>query len=202
MPLDFKTILGMIAVLMTIGAHIPYFITTLKGTNKPHVFCWVIWTLLTGIAFAAQMVEGAGPGAWATGVCSAICLMITIAAAKMGEKEITRSDWIMFLLALAAIPVWMATDDPVWSIWMVTIIDLSAIYPTVRKSWKRPHEEHSFMYGFNIPRHMMSLAALSQISVTTALYPCALLLMNAGMFIMLKGRRMYLARQASSVAQV
>lgn len=187
---------------MTIWAHIPYFITTLKGTNKPHVFCWIIWTLLTGIAFAAQMVEGAGAGAWATGVCSAICLAITIAAAKKGEKEITRSDWVMFLLALAAIPVWVATDDPVWSIWMVAVIDLSALYPTVRKSWKRPHEENSFMYGFNIPRHMVSLAALSHVSTTTALYPFALLLMNLGMFVMLKSRRMYLARHTASVAEI
>ena len=187
---------------MTIGAHIPYFVTTLKGTNKPHVFCWIIWTLLTGIAFAAQMAERAGPGAWAAGVCSGICLLITIAAAKNGEKDITRSDWVMFLLALASIPIWMATDDPVWSVWMVTLIDLAALYPAARKSWKRPHEENSFMYGFNIPRHCVSLAALNTISVTTALYPFALLLMNIGMFIMLKGRRMSLAQRGEAVAQM
>lgn len=202
MPFDFKTILGIIAVLMTIWAHIPYLRHTLSGINKPHIFTWVIWTLLTGIAFVAQVVEGAGPGAWATGACCAICLIITIAAAKMGEKEITRSDWIMFLLGLAAIPVWLATDEPLWSVWIITLIDLSAVVPTFRKSWLRPHEENSFMYGFNIPRHIISIAALSQISIVTALYPFGLLLMNIVMFVMLKARRIHLARQASSVAQV
>lgn len=202
MPLDIKTILGSIAVLMTIWAHVPYLIETLRGANRPHVFTWVIWTLLTGIAFAAQMAEGAGPGAWATGICSALCVVITLAAFRSGEKHATRIDWLMFLLGLAAIPVWMATDDPLWSVWIITVIDLSALYPTVRKSWRRPHEENSFMYGFNVPRHFMSIAALSSISVTTALYPCALLLMNMGMYIMLKSRRMHLARQAAQVSQL
>lgn len=192
MPLDFtdtKTILGLLAVLMTIWAHIPYLLQTLRGTNKPHVFTWVIWTLLTGIAFAAQLTGQAGAGAWATGVTCVICLIITIAAIKHGEKDITRSDWAMFLLGLAAIPLWLATSDPVWSIWLVTLIDCSAFYPTFRKSWLKPHEENSFMYGFNIPRHVMTLAAISNFSLVTALYPAALLAMNVIMYVMLKLRR-------------
>ena len=202
MSLDFKAVLGIIAVLMTVWAHIPYLLHTLNGSNKPHVFTWVIWTLLTGIAFAAQMAEKAGPGAWATGVCSAICMVITIAAYRSGEKYITKSDWVMFILGLTAIPVWMATDDPLWSIWIVTIIDLSALYPTLRKSWIRPHEENSFMYGFNIPRHIVGILAIANVSTVTVLYPAALLLMNAGMFVMLKTRRLYLARQAKTVAEL
>lgn len=195
MSFDYKIILGAIAVLMTIWAHIPYLIHTLNGSNKPHVFTWVIWTLLTGIVFAVQVSEQAGPGAWATGICSVICLIITIAAIRTGEKNITRSDWVMFIFGLAAIPVWVATDDPLWSVWIITLIDVSAVVPTFRKSWLRPHEENSFMYGFNIPRHAIGIAALAHISVTTALYSFALLFMNSIMFIMLKGRRMYLARQ-------
>lgn len=196
MPFDLKTALGVVAVLMTVWAHIPYLRHTLNGSNKPHVFTWVIWTLLTGIAFAAQVSEGAGAGAWATGICSAICVTIAIAAFRAGEKHITKSDWVMFLAGLCAIPVWMATKDPLWSVWIITIIDVSAVYPTFRKSWRRPSEENSFMYGFNIPRHFISICALSQISLTTALYPCGLLLMNLVMFIMLKMRRRHLAQQA------
>jgi hypothetical protein len=190
---DYKTILGALAVLMTIWAHIPYLLHTLKGTNKPHVFTWVIWTLLTGIAFAAQVVGKAGPGAWATGFTSAICLVITIAAYRVGEKHITRSDWAMFLFGLASIPIWMMTSDPIWSIWIVTIIDVSAVYPTFRKSWLRPHEENSFMYGFNIPRHVITILAITNLSLTTWLYPAGLLVMNLVMFVMLKTRRSNLA---------
>jgi hypothetical protein len=186
---DYKIVLGSIAVIMTIWAHIPYFFETLKGTNKPHVFTWIIWTLLTGIAFAAQLEGKAGPGAWATGITALICVIITVAAIRNGSKDITRTDWVMFLGGLLAIPLWMLTDNPVWSIWIVTLIDCSAFYPTFRKSWHRPMEENTFMYGFNIPRHTLTLAAISTVSVTTVLYPAALLLMNALMYLMLKLRR-------------
>lgn len=187
--MDYKVALGLIAVAMTIWAHIPYFLDTIKGINKPHIFTWIIWSLLTFIAFAAQISGGAGIGAWVTGVTGLICVAIMVAAFHKGEKYITRSDWIMFLAGLSAIPVWIATDDPLLAVIIVTAIDVAAVYPTFRKSWEKPWEENSFMYGFNIPRHVCSIASLQILSPVTALYPAGLLLMNIVMYIMLKARR-------------
>ncbi len=65
---DFKVILGLIAIAMTIWAHIRYLLTTIKGENRPHIFTWIIWTFLTFIAFAVQWAGNAGPGAWGAGV--------------------------------------------------------------------------------------------------------------------------------------
>lgn len=186
---DYKAYLALLAVGMTVAAHIPYLATTLKGTNKPHIFTWVIWSLLTFIAFAAQITGGAGPGAWVTGVTGLICLVITAAALRTGERDITRSDWVMFIAGLAAIPVWAVTSDPLWSVIIVVGIDAAAFWPTFRKSWHRPFEENSFMYGFNIPRHCASLLSLQVFSPVTALYPGMLLVMNTVMYIMLKLRR-------------
>ena len=191
MESDYKTLLACIAVGMTVVAHIPYLLTTLKGSNRPHLFTWIIWSLLTFIAFAAQVAGGAGAGAWVTGATGVICLIITAAAFRNGEKNITRADWTMFLAGLAAVPAWIMTDDPFWSVVIVVGIDLAAVGPTVRKSWLRPFEENSFMYGFNIPRHVIALGSLQVFSPTTALYPGALLIMNALMYGMLKMRRVY-----------
>ncbi len=186
---DPKTLLGITAVLMTVAAHIPYFLTTLKGTNKPHIFTWVIWSLLTFIAFAAQVAGHAGPGAWVTGVTGLICVIITVVAFRQGEKHITRGDWIMFLCGLAAIPAWMVTSNPLWSVLIVVAIDASAFWPTFRKSWNNPHQENSFMYGFNIPRHIIALCSMRELSFITASYPAMLLAMNLIMYVMLKTRR-------------
>lgn len=186
---DYKTVLGVIATGMTIAAHIPYLMETIKGTNKPHIFTWIIWTMLTFIALAAQISGGAGAGAWVTGATGLICVLITAAAIKNGDKHITRSDWIMFLAGLSAIPVWATTSDPLLAVIIVTAIDVSAVYPTFRKAWRKPFEENSFMYGFNLPRHICSIASIRSLSMVTALYPAALLVMNLVMYIMLKMRR-------------
>lgn len=189
MILDIKTILGGLAVAMTVAAHIPYLLSTLKGTNKPHIFTWVIWSLLAFIAFAAQVAGGAGSGAWVTGATGIICVIILIAALRTGDKDITRGDWAMFLAGLAAIPAWLLTSDPFWSVLIVVVIDCSAFWPTFRKSWHKPQEENSFMYGFNIPRHAVALSSLREVTLVTALYPAALLAMNIIMYAMLKIRR-------------
>lgn len=189
---DIKLLLGAIAIAMTVWAHIPYLLGTIKGVNKPHVFTWIIWSALTGIAAVAQFSGGAGIGAWVTAVTCIICIVITTAALRKGEKLITRTDWIMFLSGLSAIPLWVLTDDPLLAVIIVTLIDVCAVYPTLRKSWIKPHEENSFMYGFNIPRHLLSIASIQSYTVVTVLYPAALFVMNISMYLMLKIRRRFL----------
>lgn len=186
---DYKTILGLVASLMSIAGHIPYLWLTIKGRNRPHVFTWIVWTLVTAIAFAIQFAEKAGPGSWTMGVTAFMCVLITLATFRNGEKDITRLDWVMFIAALATIPLWVLTDTPLLSIILVTLIDAAATVPTLRKSWNKPHEEDTFMYGFNIPRHLLSMMAIVNFTFITSVLPFWLLFMNTGMYLMLKIRR-------------
>lgn len=189
MNVDYKAILGIAAVAMTVAAHLPYLRATLRGDTRPHLFTWIIWTLLGFIAFAGQVAGRAGPGCWVTGVTAVICVVITAAAWRQADRHATRGDWVMFLGGLAAIPLWLVTNDPLWSMILVCLIDGSAFVPTMRKAWHRPDQENSFMYGFNLPRHVVALAALRDVTLTTALYPAMLLAMNGATYAMLKLRR-------------
>jgi hypothetical protein len=80
----------------------------LKGEIKPHTFTRFVWGLLTAIAFFAQVAKGGGgPGAWVTDV-TAVC---SFAFAVIGLSEssrvlIAKNDWIFFIVALLAIPIW------------------------------------------------------------------------------------------------
>jgi len=187
---DYKIWIGIIAAVMTLAAHIPYLIDTWRGTNKPHMFTWIIWTLLTFIMLAAQVTGGAGAGAWSTGMVLIPCgAIMFLSFTWRGEKDITRSDWIMFVAGIASIPLWAVTDDPLWSVVLICAIDALAFGPTFRKAWRKPHEEATFMYGLNVPRHALATLAISHYSLVTALYPVMLVVMNAAMYLMLKLRR-------------
>lgn len=188
---DYKIALGFIAAVLTIIAHIPYIVSILRGNTKPHMFTWIIWTLLTVIVVLAQIVGGAGPGAWSTAAVLLPCLIIAVLAIRQGEKNITRADWVMFVMGLAAIPVWLLTSNPLFAVLMVVVIDVLAFGPTFRKAWHRPHEEHSSMYGINIIRHAIAIAALTVYTPVTALYPIMLLVLNAAMWVMLLARRSF-----------
>ena len=63
---EFKTVISIIAVLLTFIGYIPYVRDTLSGKTTPHVYTWFIWGLVTAIAYGLQVSGGAGVGSWVT----------------------------------------------------------------------------------------------------------------------------------------
>lgn len=169
---------GIISVVFAIVAYPPYIISILRRKTVPHAFSWVLWTLLTWIAYAIQASSGAGAGSWATGITALCTTIIMLFTFKYGEKNITRSDRMMFIGGIAAIPLWLLTKDPTASAILVTLIDAAGFYPTMRKSWLKPREEMAFTHFLSMIKHGLSLRALAVVNIPTAFYPAALLAMN------------------------
>lgn len=181
--------IGWISVAVTVASIAPYYYFVFKGKIKPHVFSWFIWGVLTAIGFAAQTYAGAGPGAWATGAVSIGCLGIALVALKHGERHITRSDWLCFIAAMSAIPLWVATEDPLWSVVLISITDVLGYYPTIRKSYHKPHEELIYTHLTGTIKYLFSLFAIEQWMVTTWLYPVSISAANIVLIAILLVRR-------------
>ncbi len=194
MNFDPKILLACAAIFLVMLSYLPYLIAIYRGTNRPHMFSWLIWMLVTIVVTAAQLSGGAGPATLITATTCVLCTLITWLAWKQGEKHITRSDWVMLILSLSAIPVWIMTSDPFWSVVIVTGINTAAYYPTFRKAWVKPFEEHILMYAINIPRHMLTLAATQTYSFTNVLYPASVVLACIVLFGGIQYRRLTLGR--------
>jgi hypothetical protein len=184
-----KESLGYLSILLALLSYIPYALSTLRKRTKPHTFSWIIWGLLTAIDFCAQADKHAGPGAWAMGFSSFDCFTIAVFALLQRDTSITRSDWISFTGALVAIPLWYFTHDPLLAVILVTLIDLLGFYPTLRKSYLKPHDELAFMYSLSALKFIVALLASQDYSLTTVLYPSYLILANVVFVVMLYWRR-------------
>lgn len=184
-----KELIGFIATIIAIYAYWPYLLGILKGRTKPHIFSWILWGFLMGVACAAQISEGAGPGAWVTGYFSVSSLAIALLAIRKGERHIMRSDWATFVLALAAIPLWLATDDPLGAVILVSGIDILAFVPTIRKSWRKPDEEVAQTYVLCVASLGLSILALESANLVTVLYPAVLVIMNGLLSLIILVRR-------------
>ena len=180
---------GGLSVALALFSLGPYFWATLKGTNKPHIFTWVIWTLLTAIAFLIQYLEGAGSGAWTGGVSTFLCLAILIVALRFGEKHITKSDWIVFLAALAAIPIWLITENPIAAAIWVTAIDSAGYIPTLRKVWAKPYEEMASTHAIAALKHVFVLLAVQNYVPATIIYSLGMVVMNSILVLTILFRR-------------
>jgi hypothetical protein len=184
-----EKIFGILSVAFCVAQYTPYIATILTGKTKPHVFSWIIWTITEATAFTAQITHGAGPGAWAAGFNAIGSLTIVCLSLRSGEKNITRSDWLSFMIALVAIAMWYFTKNPLGTLILNILIDIAACYPTLRKAYHKPYEENVTSYAMATLRSFTSLFAMETFSLITAIYPVALTVINGVMVFMFVWRR-------------
>jgi hypothetical protein len=178
-------------------AYIPYFWGMYRGRTKPHAFSWVIWSLVTSIAAAAQLSEGGGLGAWLMAALATIRWSIALIALKKGEHTATRGDWISFILAVVAIAIWVMTKTPLYAVILISIIQIIAFYPTVRKSWTKPEHEAALMYILSVCTQLLMICALAVKSLITLLYPIVAISVNLLFVAMLLYRRRVIPKESS-----
>lgn len=177
------------AVFLTILGYIPYLRDTFTGKTTPHIYTWFIWGLVTAIAYALQVSDGAGVGSWVTLVVAIISFIIFGVGLINGKRDITRSDTVFFILSFIALYFWLIAKQPILSILLVSTIDMLGFIPTIRKSWHKPRSETLFTYQLNAFRHGLSFFALQNYTIITWLYPITWSLANFLFSLMLIIRR-------------
>ena len=173
-----KEFFGVAAIVFGFIGMAPYIWGIYKGTAKPHMFSWIIWGVVTGIVGYIQLVENAGAGSWFLLVNAVVSSGIGISAYWLGTKDIKRVDWIVLFVALSSIPLWMITNNPLWSVILVVGIDAIGYLPTIRKSWHKPYEEPVIPWAVSIISFTLAFLALEAYSVTTYLYPVTFTIIN------------------------
>lgn len=181
---DYKILLGVAAIAIGFIGYVPYIRDTLKGTTKPHVFSWFLWSLMEAIVFFAQISKGGGVGAIVTGTGAVVTMFIAILAWKTPDKQITRWDWAAFAGAVSGIILWRVTRDPLLAVIFVSCADALAYAPTYRKAWTKPHEETLIEYFLAAIKWLISIFALQSLNLTTWLYPATLVFTN-GLFVII-----------------
>jgi len=196
--MGFHEITAGLAILFSVYGHAIYIIDTLRAKTRPHLFTWLVWALVMGVAAAVAFVNGAMASAWVLGLGCLKSSIVSILALWWGEKNITRSDWAMFLAALSIIPIWALTKEPLVAALLATLIDAFGYGPTFRKAWFKPWEENVKSFSFGILEAALSVLSVTPFLVVTGLYPSAILTMNVALVSMLLFRRQTLSRMQIS----
>lgn len=120
---DYRVALTAIATVISVCNLIYYLRSVFKGQTKPHIYTWLVWSLVTGIAAAIQFYGQAGVSAYLTAWVALACFLRFAVLLPCGEKEITKSDTAAFGFCLISIVVWFFTKNPFYSLLIVTTID-------------------------------------------------------------------------------
>ena len=178
-----KELIGGISTIVSLIAYVPYIRNLLKGKTRPHLFSWLVWSVLGGVAFGLQLSGGAGAGAWIMGIIGLMSFIIFLLSFKKGTKDIQVIDWFCLSGAMLALFFWIITKTPLLSVIFVILTDGLAFVPTVRKSYFRHYEETILMYVINTIKFVLSILATKNYSLITVLYPLFLILAN-GLFVL------------------
>jgi hypothetical protein len=184
-----KYVISLIAIALTVLAYIPYIRDTYTGKTKPHTFSWLIWTIGTGIIFAIQSGNGAGPGGWVTGCLTALLATVLILSLRQNITKPTVLDYVCLVAALGALGVWYVIEMPLVSMIILSIVDMVGFIPTIRKSWSDPHSETISLYFITTVRHILAAIALTEYNAVTLLFPISWILANAAFTVLLFLRR-------------
>ena len=173
--MPYKEVLSAIAIALTLAAFVPYIRAIISGTTRPHVFSWIIWGTTTFVVFLAQLKGQGGVGAWPIGVSGIITIFIALLAyLKRADITVTKTDWLFFVAAMASLPLWYLTSDPVWAVIILTTVDALGFGPTIRKAYRLPHSESLLFFALFATRNLLVIMALEHYSVTTVLFPAVI----------------------------
>ena len=189
--LQHKELWGALSLVFCFVKFIPGFWGMYKGTVKPHAITLFIWSFPTTIIWLAQMVSGGGAGAWNTLGSTILNFLFFLCALKYGYplSHITKSDWMVLGTALLAIPLWIVTHTPFYSVMLLVFIDLIAFAPTFRKSWHLPHQEAISAYVLANISWLFSLLAMAEYNIINLAYPVSILVSNIVFILFLMVRR-------------
>ncbi len=192
---DQEIFFAILASLVSVIRYGTYLWSIYKRETRPHVFSYLNWGLLVGIGAFAQYQLHGGPSVYVLMLVSATCLFIAFVALFVGEKNITRSDWLAFIGALIGIVLWQTTNNPTLAILCVVIIDILTYYPTFRKSWNDPWGEPPMSYFWAGFRYFLALFAVPNATLMTLAYPFYLMITDWGFAAYVVWRRKILSKQ-------
>jgi hypothetical protein len=185
-----KETLSIIASVLAIIGNVPYLRDVLRKKIQPHPYTWLVWTLVSGIAFFGQMAKGAGIGLLPTFFAEIFTVIIFIFSLRYGFKQIKKTDTYFLLIALLGLIPWAITHDPTISVVIVVCIDLVAFVPTIRKTYENPDTERPLLYFMNVLRHILTLFSLQAYNIATILHSVAMILTNTLMsWILLRPKK-------------
>ena len=213
MVMAHTTALGALSVLIGAVAYAIYITKTLRESGvQPHPFSWLLWFLVTLVAFLVQRGQGGEAGSWVTGFTAIVCLIISLLTFLKNEWDFSWFDWFCIVAGILVVGVYFAglyvpgfhlagfyfaIGNPAWSAVAATAADVIGYGPTITKGWTDPNKDSVTSFGLNGLKFFVAYFALGSYSLATWLYPITICVLNSSVAAMLLLRREFAVTKAT-----
>ena len=173
-----KTAFLVIATVLTVVSVLPYIRDILRHKTRPNIVSWLTWSLLTGIATAAEISAHEYVAAIFTGAATLETATIVLLGLHHGFVKYARFDIVCQLAAVAGIILWQVFNSPVVGVVGAVLIDFVGALPTLKHAWQKPHEETWQTFALSAVGSIFAILALSDYNWVNLQYAAYILLAN------------------------
>ena len=135
-----KTAFLIISTAVVLASVVPYLLDILRHKTKPNIVSWLTWTMLTGIATAAEIGAGEYVTAIFTGASTIETGLVVLLGLRYGFVKYARFDIVCQLAAIGGIILWQIFNSPEIALLATVAIDFVGALPTLRHGWQKPGE--------------------------------------------------------------
>lgn len=175
---------GLLSALLCFFAFLPYLRDTLFRTTRPQRASWLIWSVLSSIAFAAQVYEGASASLWFAGAQVAGTVNVFAASIFRGTGGITsRRDCAVLSVAGIGLVLWYFTDTAAYALAITIAISLLGGTVTVAKAYARPESETGVTWLLSLFGSITAMFAVGTPDPVLLAYPVYLFVLNGAILV-------------------
>jgi hypothetical protein len=188
--MGYSTSLGALSVGIGGVAYAIYITQTLRREGvEPHPFSWLLWGLVTLVAFLVQRAQGGEAGSWVTGFTAAACFLIGGLTLLKNQWRYSWFDWFSLVAGILVFVFYLFARNPTYSAIFATATDVMGYGPTIKKGWIEPRKDSATSFALNSAKFVPALFVLGSYSIATWLYPATITIVNGGVAVMLLLRR-------------
>ena len=162
---------SIVATGIAVVAYLPYLRDMFRGKCKPHLYTWISFFLVTVTVAIIQIIGGAGLGAVPTVIGAAINGVILFYCFRFGTKDIVFLDKVCLAISMVGLASFaLLHDEPVISLALVTVAEITSFIPTFRKTKNDPYSESLPSYYLSLVKLALILIALEHYNILTVSY--------------------------------
>lgn len=143
-----------------------------RGKNRPHLYTWISFFLVTAVISYIQFLNGAGLGLIPTIVTAVIDAIILFYCFRFGTKDVVFMDKICLTVSIIGVVTYFIFHTlPILSLILLTTAEIISFIPTFRKTKNDPYSESLTSYYLTLIKIVLILIALQSYNLLTVSYP-------------------------------
>lgn len=175
---------GLMSAILSTFAYLPYIRDTWAGRTQPQRASWLIWSVLSVIAFFSQVYEGATDSLWFAGVQSAGTITVFLLSITRGVGGfLNRRDCAVLIVAAGGLVAWYFMETAVYA--LATTISISLLGGAVKvlKSYQNPDSETLSTWAWSFVASVCAIVAVGDLNWVILAYPLYLFTLNGAIVV-------------------